>query len=237
MSHYRAYEDELDALQDQFLSDLYEQFGPQWVEEHAEKLSEEAIKQFRLGRLQSAYTKHPNMANKAIGMWEEMQKLLGKDNRLAALVFGASVIEITIRDLLLHPILSGVVHNEALADVILKLVPRHVGSDAFRKVLFPVLDKVAKIDLTKYKRPGSAKSLWDEYQSIRDDRNRLIHDATRPSNETLATFDAVASEFLQVIFPKVLTSVHLNATGYLMIHEEGVSMAPIEADDSEQTAE
>jgi len=38
--------------------------------------------------------------------------------------------------------------------------------------------------------------------------------------ETLTFFDSVAIEFLNVIFPRVLRNLGLDATGYLMIRRE-----------------
>ena len=71
----------------------------------------------------------------------------------------ASAVEITIRHLLVKPILNGLVHNEAVADVVMALAPWQTGSEGFKALLFGVLNKVADVDLTTYKRAGACRTL------------------------------------------------------------------------------
>ena len=166
--------------------------------------------------MQSYYLNHPDMAKTALGMISEMNALL-KEHRVAALLFAASAIEITIKHLLVKPMLNGLVHNEPVAELVVRLTPREVGSDGFKDLLFGVLNKVAGVDLVTYKRGGSNRTLWEECKQLRNERSKLIHDGVSPSAETLAFFDSVAIEFLNVIFPKVLRNLGLVVTGYLMI--------------------
>jgi hypothetical protein len=135
-------------------------------------------------------------------------------------LFAASAIEITIRQLLVKPMLNGLVHNETVAELVMELTPREVGSEGFKDLLFGVLKRVACLDLATYKRSGSNRTLWDECNQLRRERNRLIHEGVSPSAETLNVFDSVAIEFLNVIFPQVLRSPGLEVKGYLMIRRQ-----------------
>jgi hypothetical protein len=145
-----------------------------------------------------------------------MSGLIG-GHRIAALLFATSAVEITIKHLLVKPMLNGLVHNETVADLVMGLAPRETGSEAFKTLLFGVLNKVAGVDLATHRRNGSNRTVWDEWKQLQKERNNLIHDGTAPSAETLAFFDSVATEFLNVIFPRVLQNLGLEVTGYLMI--------------------
>lgn len=177
---------------------------------------EEAIKEFTTDRLQSYYLKHPDMAKTAIGMMEEASALSQKHPN-AALLFATSAVEITIKRLLVKPIVNGLVHNEAVADVIMAITPVQTGSDGFKNLLFGVLKKVADVDLSTYKRAGSNRTLWDEWKQLQKERNDLIHDGVQPSGDTLRVFELVAVEFLRVVFPKVLATLGLSVNGYFLI--------------------
>ena len=205
-----------DAQADAYYEKLYNELGPEWAEEHASELNTQAIHDFTNERLQSYYLKHPDMAGAALAMMGEMGGLIG-GHRIAALLFATSAVEITIKHLLLKPILNGLVHNERVADLVMGLAPRETGSDGFKALLFGVLNKVAGVDLATYRRSGSNRTVWDEWKQLQKERNNLIHDGSAPSAETLAFFDSVATEFLNVIFPKVLRRLGLEVTGYLMI--------------------
>jgi hypothetical protein len=204
-----------EAAYDEYLTRLYNEYGPEWAQEHELELYQkhyaQAIQAFTTDRLQSYYLNHCDMAAPVIQMMMEME-LLTSQHRAAALLFAASSIEITIKHLLVRPILSGLVHNEAVADIVTTLTPRETGSDGFRDLLVGVLHKVAGIDLTTYQRPGSNRKLWDEWKQLRAERNRLIHDGVPPSQDTLAFFEAVAVQFVNVLFPNVLRNLGLFIT-------------------------
>jgi hypothetical protein len=204
-----------DYEQDAAYDRLYEELGPQWAKDHGLAPPEDAIKEFTAERLQSYYVKHPDLATTAIGMMEQASVLSHKYPN-AAFLFATSAAEITIKHLLVRPIVNGLVHNEAVADVVMALTPVQTGSDAFKNLLFGVLKKVADVDLATYKRPGSDRTLWEEWKQLQKDRNNLIHDGVPPSSETIGCYEAVAVEFLSVVFPKVLATLGLRVSGYLI---------------------
>src|SRR4051812_27210473 len=55
--------------QDEFYDRLYKEFGPQWVDEHADELYrqhyDDAVREFTTERLQSYYVMHPDLAQPA----------------------------------------------------------------------------------------------------------------------------------------------------------------------------
>lgn len=181
---------------------------------------DEAIREFTTDRLQSYYLEHPDMAKTAISMMEEATAL-SKTHPQAALLFAASAVEITIKHLLVKPIVNGLVHNEAVADVIMGITPVQTGSDAFKNLLFGVLKKVAGVDLAAHKRDGSNRLLWDEWKQLQKERNDLVHDGVAASTEALRFSEPVAVEFLRTIFPRVLAALGLQVSGYLLIETRG----------------
>jgi len=208
-----------DAQADDYLNELYNRFGPEWADEHRAELNDQAIQAFKSERLQSYYLAHPDIARAPLTMMVKMEALLSVD-RPAALVFAVSAIEITIKHVLVKPILSGLVHDEAVADLLMDLVPRDVRSKPFRQITFGTLKKVVGVDLVDYRRKGATKTLWEEYTQLLEERNRFIHSGALPSSETLAIFDLVAIEFLKTLFPKTLETLGLHVTGTLLIAED-----------------
>ena len=97
-------------------------------------MSAQAIREFTNERLQSYYLNNPDMAKTALGMMSEMTALV-KDHRVAAMLFAASAIEITIKHLLVKPMLSGLVHNETVAALVMALTPREVGPRVQRTIV------------------------------------------------------------------------------------------------------
>src|SRR5271163_4147835 len=95
----------------------YDEVGKEWARDHAEELAKEffednykdAVNQFTSERLQSYYLKHPELASAAINALQYAQLLRPSFHR-AALVFAATSMELTVKNVLLKPIISGLVH-------------------------------------------------------------------------------------------------------------------------------
>jgi hypothetical protein len=122
------------------------------------------------------------------------------------------------------PIVNGLVHNEAVGDLIMAMTPARTGSDTFKTLMFGILKKVTDMDLTTYKRAGANRMRWDEWKQLQKNRNELIHEGIVPSAETLGLCVPVALEFLKVVFPSVLASLGLTVNGYLMIAKDPQSL-------------
>jgi hypothetical protein len=217
--------DSLDCEREQALEDMYNELGPEWARDHADELYaehyEQAVKDFTTDRLQSYFLGHAEMAKDAVVMMETATQLKEQQHAIPALIFATSAAEITIKHLLVKPILNGLVHNEAVADVVMGLTPTQTGSEAFKGLLFGILKKVASIDLATHRRRTSSITLWDEWKQLQKARNNLVHDGVQPPEAILAIFEPVAVEFLNVIFPAVVKNLGLDLTGYLLIVPAG----------------
>jgi hypothetical protein len=202
-----------DAMQEEGLNNMYNELGPQWAEDHAnelfEKYYDEAIAQFTSERLSSYYIANPNLAAQAYTALVYAKSLLSSHPR-AALVFAATAIEVTIKTVLLRPIVYGLVHNESVADFITELTTQHTrGIDTFRRLLTGILSQFGGIDFTTFMRSGSAMSLFEEIKAIENARHAIVHRG-ETTRDGIAVLAIVASTLLDDIFPTLLKKLGLH---------------------------
>src|SRR6266702_5013666 len=109
--------DEQDRLAEEFEEMLYNQLGPQWAEDHAKEIYEQnydaAVEEFTNERLRSFYEKEPLVALSSVNALNYAKELLNSHPK-AALVFAVSAIEMAWKDVLLRPMLHGLIHVESL---------------------------------------------------------------------------------------------------------------------------
>jgi hypothetical protein len=134
----------------------------------------------------------------------------------AALVFAAAAVELAIKGALLQPIVSGLVHTEALAPFFMDLLTQQTGAARFNKLLFEILNKFGGVSLRDFKRVGSVKTLWEERTEVQDARNALLHRGENVNDALAVLGIAVASTLLQDIFPSVLAKMDLH------VHDPGI---------------
>jgi hypothetical protein len=206
------YEYEQEAAEQAYIERILKDFGPELYDEHYH----EAVQEFTTERLKSYYLKNPAIASAATSVLDEAAALVKARHPNAAFLFYVIAAEITINHLLAKPIVIGLVHNEAVADVVVGLVP-YTGSSSFKKLFFGILEKLVAIDLSSYRRIGAKGPLWNEWMTIHEVRNGLVHSGKPISGESLELAEAVALELLQVLFPRVLGKLGLKVNGYLLI--------------------
>lgn len=199
--------DEMDAAYDQYMSDLYE--------EH--KI--EAIEEFTFERLQSYY-----LANKELAKapWEALSisNQFLNNNHTVSLIFSAIAIEVGIKSVLLKPIISGLVHSESTASLIADLAVSHMGMNRYKELLFKILFENSGIDILNYSRVNSKNSMWKEIQIIQKQRNNIMHKAQTYEKEEADIANAVATEILRVIFPKVVKNIGFHIHNDYLICDE-----------------
>lgn len=188
---------------------LHQQFGPEWAEEHRDDLYQEAIKEFTAERLRSYYLAHPNLAQAAHDSLKEAQSLQQGYPR-AALISSAIAVEVGIKVVLLQPIVFGLVHTEALAELITDLTTQHTGMDRFQALLAEILKHYGGVDLKTYTRPDSKNTLWQEIGEIQKARNRVMHRGEMPEENSSKQGIAVADTILHQLFPEVLRKLNLH---------------------------
>ncbi len=115
-----------------------------------------------------------------------------------------------IAQVVLRPVVQGLVYSTSTADFISELTLNHVGLDRFRDLLFKILVDHAGIDLAHFKRKGAPEPLWTEITRLQQLRNRVIHRAEVVEPERAGLSVSVAEAVLGEIFPAVITHLGLH---------------------------
>jgi hypothetical protein len=177
-----------------------------------EMLSEhaaEVLEGFTASRLKSFYIKNPGVAERALAARSKAKKLIADGHESAALVFAVTATELGYKVCVLRPIVSGLVHTEAMADLIMTLTTEHTGLDRFEELLTAIVEGFAGVDIKAYKRTGSKQLFWQEMNMVIKRRNAVVHrgeDATSTDAELSVN---VAGTILDVLLPKVLAKLDL----------------------------
>jgi hypothetical protein len=217
------YDDEFDddarweAAQEAAAEEHHEKIGREWARENAAELAkeffednyEEAVRVFTTERLQSYYVQHPELAVPASNALGYAQSLMPAYPQ-AALVFAVSATEITIKDVFLRPIVSGLVHSEDLASFIADFSTSQVGINRYHKLLTEVLSQFGGLNLGTFKRSGANKTLWQEVSETQETRNKAVHRGEIADFATAALSVEVAGTLLNQVFPDILKEFDLH---------------------------
>jgi hypothetical protein len=197
-------DDYWEAEQEAAYDRLYNELGPEWARDHAQELLkehyEEAVNEFTSDRLQSYYLAHPSLAVPAHDSLLYAESLAPSFPR-AALVLAVTATELTVKTVLLKPIISGLVHSEDLASLVADLTTKHTGMDRFQDLLTEILAQFGGVQLKTFKRVNSNNTLWQEIAEVQKARNAVIHqgDVTNDSKAELAI--SVATTLLKRDLP------------------------------------
>ena len=147
---------------------MYEELGPQWAQDHAQEIFEQsydaAVEQFVKERLRSFYDKHPAVAEPAIEALRYANALLAVFPKVA-FTFAAIATELAWKDVLLKPMLAGLVTmDEFVESVMLVAVGKRTDFDRFKPVLSALLAHVVSHDWNAFQRPGSSTLLRGEIE-------------------------------------------------------------------------
>jgi len=192
----------------------FENQAREWLRENAAELAhesfednyEEAVKLFRSERLKSFYIEHPELAGPALEALNYARTLLMTHPR-AALVFGAISIELLIKNVLLRPLISGLVHSEDLASLIVEQSTNQIGLDRYQKLLAGIVSEFSSFELSTLKRPNSSQTLWQEITIVQEARNGVIHRGRSVEAEMATRSIEIADMLLNVILPDVFVEI------------------------------
>ncbi|TAM18740.1 MAG: hypothetical protein EPN65_05810 [Pandoraea sp.] len=188
--------DERDAAMDE----MYERIGDELYPEHRMQ----AIGEFTADRLSSYYLANPMVMRPAVDALQEAKSLKANGHHSAAVVFCTTTIELLLKATLLQPIVYGLVHNDGLADIIVKHAVGQTGFDRYRNLLSRLFRELADLDISNVSRDGVSVALIDESRRVQDLRNDIIHkghacDAAAAENAfdvAVAVFDKIVVDVL-----------------------------------------
>jgi hypothetical protein len=169
-----------------------------------DELRAEAIAEFQQERLSSYYTEHPEVAQRAINTLKEAQALFDAGFIPASLVFAVSATEQALKNILLQPILYGVVHSELAAGLVASL---DVRLNRLPKLLFPIIADTANVDLLTYCRRDQPKTLWAEFKHLQGIRNGVLHGGEPVEQGDASTALMVGGAMLTDVCERVMAAV------------------------------
>jgi hypothetical protein len=204
---------EHEAAQMAYVRSIEAEFSSQWEAENRVAAYEAAIEEFTEKRLQSYYLANPDLAKPAYNSLRYAQSLR-PSHPTAAFIFAFIASELALKALLLRPIVFGLVHTQDMATLITDIIVRRPDTE-FAKLLNLIIRKFCGVDLTTYKRPGSAETLQKEIAAVKEARNRVMHQGYGLADDstcgpTCNVAMTVATELLNEIFPKVLLALKLD---------------------------
>ncbi len=145
----------------------------EWIDQILEENKDDIISEYVYERLGSYYQSHPDVDERAKALLHEAEHCL-ETSPTASLVISWTAIEIALKQLLLRPVVFGMVHDENTATVIAELLLRN---RSFERLLIHILEDRG-LDIRARKRDGANVSLWDELQQIKQLRNNVIHEGS-----------------------------------------------------------
>lgn len=201
--------DENDAARDEF----YEQISRELYPDH----KQQAIEEFTAERLRSYYIEHPDVMRPAVEAIQEAKALLAANRYSPALVFSASAFELLLKATLLQPVVFGLVHHNALAEIIMKrVVGRQTDIDRYEGLLSRLFDSLAGIDLSAITRKGAAMALMKEAKGFQSLRDRILHQGAHCSPQESETAFLVAEAIYEMIVVPMFCALQLT------VGEQGV---------------
>lgn len=206
---------------------LYDQYMEELYEQH----SKEAIAEFTAERLGSFYRNNPLIARPATAALEEARLLLELGHDSAALLFAVISSEVAVKNVLLKPVVYGLVHDDATALLVTESTVGRGGAGQFKDLLFELLSRHGGIDLRSYKRTEAKITLWEELQTVQKARNPLVHQAEFVDKEYAEIGVTAAQALLHDVFPTVLDTLGLHVHEQLRVCGEYACIPQPEDDD------
>lgn len=230
-------EEQAEAAMEAAAEEHFEEQAREWAHDNAAELAreffednyEEAVRVFTSERLQSFYVKNPDLALPASDALDYARTLMPAHPR-AALVFATTSTELVIKNVLLKPLISGLVHLEDLALLVGEQSTNQTGLDRFQKLLAGIISEFSSFELSTLKRPSSKQTLWEEIQTVQQARNGVIHRGESFGEELATRSIEIADTLLNVVFPDVLKKLGLHTHPPITIcnefHHQSVTPAP-----------
>lgn len=193
--------DEHDAAMDDMYSRISEEIYP----EHRER----AIEEFTTERFHAYYKQHSFVMRPAVNMKCEADGLSESGHFSAAVVFYTTAVEILLKATILKPVILGLIHNENLADVIVKHALAGTGFDRYSRLLSQLFDELASMQLNSIARENG-KPLLQECAELQELRNGVIHRGEIRTVDEAVFGKAVANAVFHLLVGPMLSAIGLS---------------------------
>ena len=173
-----------------------------------DQISKDAIEQFTFDRMRSYYVANPDVAVNTVAVFREAEALQPASPSAALVLFTTS-IELGLKVALLKPVVYGLVHNEAVADLISDLAVKQNGFDRFKPLLAKVLAEYGSIDFEAFTIEGHKRTVWEEVNVLQNARNGIVHRGELCTPELAELAKDVATMIIGKYFVSVLAALGL----------------------------
>lgn len=205
------------TAEDAAWDDAYDRMSQELYPEHKER----AIIDFTYARLRSFYVKNPDVLVPAGRNFKLAKALLDLDQPAAALVFAASAAELFLKGALLRPVVYGLVHSEALAELVVDAALAQTGFKRYQKLLAGLFETVAHLDIESLARTEGVLPLVEEASRLQDVRNGVVHRGDDVSQAQAEIALAVAGAIFDQVLGTVLWELGLSVgKGGRLVDEE-----------------
>ena len=170
---------------------------------------DQALEEFRAERLSAYFLSVPDAAAAPVAFLDHAERIRPHSNE-AALVLAAAANEVAIKTLLLRPLISGLVHAEAVAPLFADELLKPTGFERSKDLLFDLLNRVGEIDLATYRRDGATRSLWEELKDVASKRNAVVHRCAAASAPDVELALSLSRELLLVLYPQLVEKLGLH---------------------------
>lgn len=196
-------DDEFDIAREEMYARLSDELYP----EH----KEQAVQEFVADRLRSYYLANPGLAKPAVFMLQNAEQLFQLQQYSAALVFAVSSVELFLKATLLRPVIHGLVHSEAVAEVIVNQTLCQPGLTRYHKLLGNLFNHLTDTKLEEIRREGAPSTLLKEIEAIQAQRNKVIHQGFQADRAQANLALNVTHAVISKILGKTLWSLGLEA--------------------------
>ena len=155
--------------------EFYERLSRELYTDH----KQQAIDEFTSGCLRSYYEKEPGVMRPAIDALQEGKALREIQHYSAAVVFFVSSVELLLKATVLKPMVHGLIHNDALADIVVQHALGQSGLTRYVELVADLFEELARYNLKTIARIGATKALLEESKDLQTLRNRIIHQGVR----------------------------------------------------------
>lgn len=136
---------------------------------------QQAIEEFTRSRLRSYYLAHMDVLLPAGKTYKRAKVLLDGGHAEASLVFSIAVVELFLKECLLRPVVSGLIHSEAIANLVVDAALTQTGYKRYEQLLSGLFRELTRQDLAAVQREGAQTPVLQECSSLQKRRNLVVH--------------------------------------------------------------
>lgn len=183
-----------DDAADEFFDEIRRELYPEHKDQAIAEFTDEKLKSFYL---QNSMVMRPAVDSLQEGNWQ-----LENSRYSASLLFYVTAVELLLKATLLKPVLHGLIHNEALAEIMVTHILGQTGIDRYEKLLAELFENLVGIDVRSVTREDSDKTLLVECRQIQRIRNNVVHKGQKCSENDAVTGKVVSvAVFGQIVRP------------------------------------